>query len=153
MPRVKLRVEVYSPSKYRAWLRALSGHALPGLSLTTKPVATTSQNGGFVPGHRGFRTGTQRGGEFKAAGGNTIRGAAARNRATRRDGWRGDFLPRCAGRWSSKDLIPTGNALRASDPTQPPVLQRFATASSQQNPPAHSSGRISSHAIRYAQSQ
>jgi len=43
-----------------------------------------------------------------------------------------------------KDLIPTGNALRASDPTQPPVLQRFATASSQQNPPAHSSGRISS---------
>ena len=34
--------------------------------------------------------------------------------------------------------------LRASDPTQPPVLQRFATASSQQNPPAHSSGRISS---------
>src|SRR6266446_3123117 len=44
----------------------------------------------------------------------------------------------------SKDLIPTGNALRASDPTQPPVLQRFATASSQQNPPAHSSGRISS---------
>jgi len=44
----------------------------------------------------------------------------------------------------SKDLIPTGNALRASDPSQPPVLQRFATASSQQNPPAHSSGRISS---------
>ena len=44
----------------------------------------------------------------------------------------------------SKDLIPTGNALRASDPTQPPVLQRFATASSQQNPPTHSSGRISS---------
>ncbi len=35
--------------------------------------------------------------------------------------------------------------LRASDPTQPPVLQRFATASSQQNPPAHSSGRISSN--------
>jgi hypothetical protein len=34
--------------------------------------------------------------------------------------------------------------LRASDPTQPPVLQRFATASSQQNPPAHSSGRIRS---------
>src|SRR6266481_2296523 len=45
----------------------------------------------------------------------------------------------------SKDLIPTGNALRASDPTQPPVLQRFATASSQQNPPAHSSGRSSSN--------
>jgi len=37
--------------------------------------------------------------------------------------------------------------LRASDPTQPPVLQRFATASSQQNPPAHSSGRISSNEI------
>jgi hypothetical protein len=37
--------------------------------------------------------------------------------------------------------------LRASDPTQPPVLQRFATASSQQNPPAHSSGRISSKEI------
>src|SRR5260370_22394742 len=35
--------------------------------------------------------------------------------------------------------------LRASDPTQPPVLQRFATASSQQNPPAHSSGRSSSN--------
>jgi|SRR5438132_7823453 len=48
----------------------------------------------------------------------------------------------------SKDLIPTGNALRASDPSQPPVLQRFATASSQQNPPAHSSGRISSTARR-----
>src|SRR5260221_3266239 len=45
---------------------------------------------------------------------------------------------------SMKDLIPTGNALRASDPSQPPVMQRFATASSQQNPPAHSSGRISS---------
>ena len=45
---------------------------------------------------------------------------------------------------TAKDLIPTGNALRASDPTQPPVLQRFATASSQQNPPAHASGRISS---------
>jgi|GEM_PF-1150751 len=45
---------------------------------------------------------------------------------------------------TAKDLIPTGNALRASDPSQPPVLQRFATASSQQNPPAHSSGRISS---------
>ncbi len=67
-----------------------------------------------------------------------------------------------------KDLIPTGNVpcngscqrdcvatdcvrqarpkavLRASDPTQPPVLQCFATASSQQNPPAHSSGRIGS---------
>jgi len=53
MPRVKLRVEVYSPSKYRAWLCALSGHALPGLSLTTKPVATTSQNEGFVPGQKG----------------------------------------------------------------------------------------------------
>src|SRR5258708_7572441 len=37
--------------------------------------------------------------------------------------------------------------LHASDPTQPPVLQRFATASSQQNPPAHSSGRSSSSDI------
>src|SRR5258708_9552845 len=34
--------------------------------------------------------------------------------------------------------------LRASDPAQPRVVQRFATASSQQNPPAHSSGRSSS---------
>jgi len=51
-----------------------------------------------------------------------------------------------------KDLIPTGNALRTSDPTQPPVLQRFATASSQQNPPAHSSGRSSSTEMREEES-